>query len=118
MVKQRDIWHAVHRSPEGIIIDILASPGAKRQEIKGYNPWRERVELAICSPPEKGKANKEILQFFTELLDVEGTNIRVYKGHTSRNKSLIIGKGAGTTDPEVVVETIYNAIQRLDRDEA
>jgi len=111
MIEKRDIGRAVHKSSEGIVIDIIVSPGAKKQELKGYNPWRKRIELAICSPPEKGKANQEILQFFEDLLAIKNDHINISKGRTSRSKSLLIRKGAGVDEPEVVVETILNAMR-------
>ena len=111
MVEKRDIGRAVHKGSEGIVIDIIVSPGAKEQKLKGYNPWRKRIELAICSPPEKGKANQEVLQFFEELLVIKKGHIKISKGRTSRSKSLLIEMEAGENGPEVVVEKIFNALK-------
>lgn len=112
MIEKRDIGQAVHTSSEGIVIDIIVSSGAKKQELKGYNPWRKRIEIAIYSPPEKGKANQEVLRFFEDLLGITKGHINISKGRTSRSKSLLIGKGVEVDEPEVVVETISNAMRQ------
>jgi uncharacterized protein (TIGR00251 family) len=64
------------------------TPNAGRNEITG---WRDGVlQMKIAAPPEKGKANKELIDFLSQALGVKRYAISIIKGHTSRNKVIAI----------------------------
>jgi uncharacterized protein (TIGR00251 family) len=67
---------------------IRVNPNAGRNEITG---WRDDVlQVKIAAPPEKGKANKELIDFLSKALGVKKDAISIIKGHTSRNKVIAI----------------------------
>ena len=81
--------------PEGVILPVLAHPGAKRNAIVGERAGALRV--AVSSPPEKGKANAAIQVVLAEGLGCKAACIRLVSGATSRQKRFLI-QGLGPED--------------------
>ncbi|NJE26806.1 YggU family protein [Thermococcus sp. MV5] len=77
----------IKESKEGIILQIYVQPKAKRTEIDGVDEWRKRLKVKVKVPPVEGKANKEIVKFFSKLI---GAEVSLIKGETSREKDLLI----------------------------
>ncbi len=48
------------------------------------------LKCYLKSPPEKGKANQELIKFIAKLLRVGQENISIVSGLTSRNKRISI----------------------------
>ncbi len=46
--------------------------------------------VALNSAAEKGRANRELIQFLAEFLDLPPSSISLIKGNTSRNKVIRI----------------------------
>jgi len=63
-------------------------PSAARNEVVGFTDDVLRVKIA--APPVKGKANKELLDFLSQLLALSKDRIGIIKGHTTRNKIVAI----------------------------
>ena len=78
---------AVTEVQDGIIVDIEVSPKSKKFEIIGYNEWREKTEIRIKSVPQKGKANKEIMN---EFMGLTGSDVEIISGLKSQHKTLRI----------------------------
>ncbi len=83
---------AVKQTENGVIIDVEVSPGAKETALHGYNPWRRRIEVRVSERAQKGKANGELVSFFSELFKVNSRNVQIISGLTNSRKSVkIIG---------------------------
>ena len=65
---------------------IIVKPNANKSEILGYDESRQAVKVAIAAQPEKGKANKEVIKFFSKLLK---RKIEIKSGLKSREKILV-----------------------------
>jgi len=50
----------------------------------------EYLKINIVSVPEKGKANKELLDFLSEMLDIAKSSFEVISGQTDRYKKIRI----------------------------
>jgi uncharacterized protein (TIGR00251 family) len=69
-------------------LTVKVTPNAGRNEITG---WRDGALLVkVAAPPEKGKANQELVDFLSRALGVRKSAVAVVKGLTSRNKDIII----------------------------
>lgn len=75
-------------SESGAKISLRVYPNAGRDEMLGFTDGVLRVKVA--APPSKGKANERLIAFFGRLLGVSKRNISIIKGHTSRNKLIVI----------------------------
>lgn len=79
---------AIRQVDDGIILDLEISAGARKTSVNGYNPWRRRIEVRLSERAEKGKANDQLIAFFSELFGINSNNIRIIKGLTSSRKSV------------------------------
>jgi uncharacterized protein len=48
--------------------------------------WR----IKIAAPADKGKANKELIDFLSEVMGVKKADLVILKGHTSHNKVIAV----------------------------
>jgi uncharacterized protein (TIGR00251 family) len=72
-------------------------PGAKRNEIVRFDDgvWH----LKIAAPPTEGKANKELIEFLSEILDISKSRITIEKGTRSHRKLITL---QGLTEADLV----------------
>ena len=69
-------------------VTVRVYPNAARNELMGFID--RAVQVRISAPPVKGKANKELIAFLSQLLDVNKSRISIVKGQTARNKVIAI----------------------------
>jgi hypothetical protein len=76
------------KQEKSIKILVQVHPGAKRNEILRFENgiWH----LKIAAPPIEGKANKELIDFLSEVLDVSKSRISIEKGATSHKKLVMV----------------------------
>lgn len=68
-------------------IIVIVRPNSPKTEIKEYDKEKKAYRVNIKAPPEKGKANLEIIRFFSKLLKKK---VRIVSGMKSREKLLEI----------------------------
>jgi uncharacterized protein (TIGR00251 family) len=80
---------------KSVRIAVQVHPGAKRNEIVRFEEgiWH----LKIAAPPTEGKANTELIEFLSEILDISKSRITIVKG-THSHKKLIALQGLTQTD--------------------
>ncbi len=67
-------------------IKVLVKTGKKNQ-LHDYDKEKDAYPLDISAPPEKGKANIEIVKFLTRHFKKK---VRIKSGLTSRRKVIVI----------------------------
>jgi uncharacterized protein len=72
----------------GVVLPVLAHPGAKRTGIMGERAGELRV--AVNAPPEKGKANVAIQTVLADCLACKASQITLLSGETSRRKRFLV----------------------------
>lgn len=68
---------------------LKITPNARKNEMTGWedDPRAGRVlKLRIAAPPIEGKANKAVIAFLSELLDIPKSRISLLRGETGRLK--------------------------------
>ena len=78
-------------------VEITVSPGAARTELVGRHGdgWRARV----AAPPERGRANRALVELVAELAGVGRERVAVVAGAGSRRKVVEVeGLGAEELD--------------------
>lgn len=73
---------------EGVILHVRVQPRAARDEFAGL--LGERVKIRLQSPPVDGKANKALLRFVARRFKGTGSKPILKRGHTSRDKDLLL----------------------------
>jgi uncharacterized protein len=71
-----------------IKLSVQIQPNAKRNEIISFVD--NILHLKIAAPPVEGKANRELIEFLSEMLDIRKSDVVVDKGAASKKKILII----------------------------
>ena len=63
---------------------VRVVPGARRSEVVGRlgDVWK----LRVAAPPERGRANDEVVALLARTLDVPRAAVRVVRGHTTHVK--------------------------------
>jgi uncharacterized protein (TIGR00251 family) len=69
-------------------LNLKVTPNAGRNEITGYSGGILHVKIA--APPVQGRANKELIEFFSQSLGVSKSSITIVKGQTSRSKVIAV----------------------------
>ena len=69
-------------------ITVQVQPNARRNEVLGFDDGILHVKIA--APPVKGKANKELIEFLSQLIGVSKGRISIERGPTSRRKVIAI----------------------------
>jgi hypothetical protein len=74
--------------PAGVILPIRAQPGARRNEIRGQQDGL--LKVCVTQSPEKGKANKAIIELLAKSLRLKKSQIELIAGETSHQKRFLI----------------------------
>lgn len=72
----------------GIVVPVLAQPGAKRNGVKGIR--QGQLIVAVTQAPEKGKANEAILEVLAEFFQIKRRQITLLTGATNPRKRFVI----------------------------
>lgn len=76
-----------------MILQVKITPNSPTNSLIG---WQENtLKIRIHAPPDKNKANEELIDFLAALLHLPKNHIQILSGHTSRLKKLEIN---GNTD--------------------
>jgi len=68
------------------LVTILVSTNAKKQDIKKVS--KDKFKVRLMSKPEKGKANKELVELLSKFFGVYKQKIEIISGHTSKKKKV------------------------------
>ncbi|MEW6660025.1 MAG: DUF167 domain-containing protein [Thermodesulfobacteriota bacterium] len=69
---------------QGYILRLLVVPGASRTQVVGLHG--DRLKVRVAAAPEKGAANKNLLEFLAKVLGVPKKAVRLAGGAQSREK--------------------------------
>ncbi|HUT81794.1 MAG TPA: DUF167 domain-containing protein [Candidatus Bathyarchaeia archaeon] len=72
-----------------VILNVSVKPNSKTQEVL-FDSDIDALVFYLKSPPDKGKANKELVKFLAKLLNISSANVQLTSGQTSRDKTITI----------------------------
>jgi uncharacterized protein len=75
-------------SRDGVLCRVRVSPNASANQITGIAG--DMLGVRLTAPPVEGKANQALVRFLAEKLDVPRSAVKVVKGHTAREKTVLI----------------------------
>ncbi|MBI4642668.1 MAG: DUF167 domain-containing protein [Deltaproteobacteria bacterium] len=73
-----------HPTCQGFILRLTVVPGASRTEVVGLHG--DRLKLRVAAAPEKGAANRKLLEFLAARLGLPKKAVRLSGGAHSREK--------------------------------
>ena len=88
---------------EGVLLKVRAAPGASRDRIAGLHG--DALKIAVCAPPEKGKANEAITRVLARALGRRRSTVMVASGGTSRDKWILV--------EDIELETLIEKLEEL-----
>jgi hypothetical protein len=87
--------------PDGVMLTVKAVPGSSRTEIGGLQG--PMLKIKVAAPPEKGKANKALLEFLAGKLKLKKSAVQIQSGQTSCVKQIVI-RGVSLRDAEALLK--------------
>jgi uncharacterized protein (TIGR00251 family) len=86
-----------HASPpsgsKAKLLSVRVHPAARRAAVEKLGPLEYKVH--VTAPPEKGKANTEVLEALAAELGVPVSRLRLVRGAASRNKVVAVSASHG-----------------------
>jgi len=76
------------RTAQGWLLSIHAQPAAKTSRVAGLHG--DALKVRVAGPPEKGRANAELIALLSDLLGVPRRSVSIAKGELSRRKLVLI----------------------------
>ena len=76
-------------TPEGVILHIKVQPKASINKVVGLHGDPPRLKIRVAAAPVDGKANKELLEFLSKILEVSPSKIKLIRGATSPKKDIL-----------------------------
>jgi len=67
-----------------MLIKVKVFTGSKKQEVVQKN--EDSFEVRIKSKPEKGLANKEVVEVLASYFNISTSDLKLIKGHKQRSK--------------------------------
>ena len=72
----------------GTRLRLRVMPSARRNAILGVHAGA--LKVSVTAPPERGKANRAVLDLLAEVLGVPASTLEITSGSTSREKSVLV----------------------------
>ncbi len=69
-------------------ITVQVQPSASRNQVVRYADGVLYVKVA--APPVRGKANRELIAFLSDVLGVSKSSLSIERGHTSQRKVVVV----------------------------
>ncbi len=73
---------------DGTILPVRAHPGARRNEIRGVQDGQ--LKVCVTQSPERGKANKALIELLSKSLKLKKSQIELIAGETSHQKRFLV----------------------------
>jgi uncharacterized protein (TIGR00251 family) len=91
---------------DGTVLPVRAQPGARRNEVRGEQDGM--LKVCVTQSPEKGKANKALVDLLGKLLGLRKSQVELLSGETSHSKRFLV-RGMS---PQQLAERIADALSR------
>ena len=79
---------ALQPHPQGVILPVRAQAAARQNAIRGEQ--NGMIKVSVTQAPEKGKANKAIIEVLADRLSLRTSQIELVSGETSPQKLFLV----------------------------
>jgi uncharacterized protein (TIGR00251 family) len=79
---------ALKQLDQGVLLPVKVIPGSSRTRIVGL--LGDVLKIQLAAPPEKGKANQELIRTLTRLFNLAKSDIQLISGHSHSRKDILI----------------------------
>jgi len=82
---------SIKKYRDGVLLDLFVKPKAAKVVFpSGYNIWRKRIEIDVCSEPKDNKANIEVIEVVADFFSKSTKDILIVSGKKNKEKTLFI----------------------------
>jgi uncharacterized protein len=74
--------------PDGVVLPVRVQAGARRNTLR--SPQDGSLRVCVTQAPEKGKANKAVVETLAKALKLRKTQLALLSGQTSRQKRFLV----------------------------
>jgi uncharacterized protein len=92
------------RQGEWSCLQVRLQPRASRNEVSGVTG--SALKVRVTSPPVDDRANRQLVDFLSELLDIPARNVSILQGLRSRHKTV----GFKGIDLALLEQKIHNIL--------
>jgi uncharacterized protein len=86
------------------ILDIYVRPGSSVAGIEGmYGRW---IKIKLSAPPERGKANKELINLLSKIIGIRKNEIEIISGVSSNYKKIRINTDSNKDYLNIILQNI------------
>jgi len=89
-MERKEVLESIESNDEGIYLDIKVSPNSSSTKITGVNPWRNQLELLVKERAVRGEANRALVKFFADLVDISEKKVKIVRGKTTKSKRMYL----------------------------
>lgn len=79
---------ALETTTEGVVLAVKAKAGARTNDLQGIHEGA--LKVTVTQAPERGKANRAIIDLLTKKLDLRKSQITLLTGETAPQKRFLI----------------------------
>lgn len=101
----------LEHTEKGFVLRVRLLPNSSSCQIKEIFPTEngDYLKISVCSIPEKGKANKELLEFLSKKLKTAKSNLEIISGELDKYKKILLN-----IDENDVIEKIESLLKNLE----
>jgi uncharacterized protein len=81
-------WPCVRERKDGVVLDVLVAPNAKRTQCMGLHDGALRVRLAAA--PVEGAANEALLRWLSHEMALPRQQLLLLRGDSAKRKQVLI----------------------------
>ena len=74
--------------PPPALLSVRVHPSARRAKLEELGPREFKVH--VTAPPDKGRANQEVLEALASYLEIPVSRLRLVRGAASKNKLVAV----------------------------
>jgi len=78
----------IQKKKQGLVFKIQVLPGSSKNAIVGV--LGDALKIKLKAPPVDGAANKMCVGFFSKILKVPKSSIKIISGHKSKKKQIYV----------------------------
>ena len=88
--------NSLQETEKGTVLHLQIKPNSRKRELV-FDKTTNSITIFVKSPPEKGKANRELLKFLAKYFEKPTNEMQIVAGQTSRDKTILF-LNTNTTD--------------------
>ena len=86
-----ELKSAIKKSPDGATLNLFITPNADATIFTaGFNKWRNRIEVKICSPAKDNLANLEVIKKVAKFFNKPIKNVYIVSGKKTKDKTVLV----------------------------